>query len=152
MQKQLISLLIALCFINNEAALIAQELNVQVSRNNLIKMGLQKYIVGEPHVAINPANPDHLLIGAMLVNPNDKTDGPCVAFHSNDRGKTWTYNIFKHKNAADAWCAINKNGEAVFSLLGEEKMFVYHSKDGGKTWTDSTDLGKNHDHEAMTTA
>jgi hypothetical protein len=151
MQKQLISLVITLCFLVPQAALIAQALNVQVSRNNLIEMGLQQYIVGEPHVAINPSNPDHLLVGAMLINPNDKTDGPCVAFHSNNRGKTWSYNIFKQKNAADPWCVINKKGDAAFSLLGDENMFVYYSKDGGKTWTDSTDLGKHHDHETMTT-
>jgi hypothetical protein len=149
MQKCII-IIFSLVFILSNFYLHAQ--TVQVSKNVKIETGLKQYIVGEPHVAVHPKNKNHLLAGAMLINPGDNKDAPCISFYSIDGGKNWVTHIFPDKNSADPWCVINENGEAAFSLLGGANLWVYHSKDGGKTWTDSTDLGIRHDHETMTTA
>ncbi len=88
-------------------------------------------IYSEPHLAVNPANSNHLLIGTMYFNPSDEKDYGCLSMTSKDNGKTWSFFKFPIAEGADPWCEFTPNGEAVFSVLGLDSLYVYHSKDGG---------------------
>jgi hypothetical protein len=147
MRKNKLRLSIFLCL--HVLTGIAQTPSIKAGANKPIPLAMAQYRSGEPHVAVNPNNPNHLLAAAMLLHPDEQADGPVVALYSNDRGKNWRVHPFRFKSAADVWCIINEKGEGVLSLLDGDRLWVFHSPDGGRSWTDSTDLGRYHDHEAM---
>ena len=117
----------------------------------------------EPHLAIHPANPNHLLAGVSISWVQDTLEEirahGCAAFVSRDGGATWGRHEFS-LNCFDPQVAILPDGQAVFIALAELPglqprhsvwLIAFHSSDGGVTWDqEPTVLGRGHDHPAVT--
>ena len=114
----------------------------------------------EPHLAVDPANPQHMLAAVWA----STTDGPdehlrCASFVSLNSGESWIRHDFKIANCYDAQVAVLPDGQAVFSALGTlqglrpdrlDWLIVLHSDDGGMTWDERpTTLGYRFDHPAI---
>src|SRR5947209_4046714 len=74
----------------------------------------------EPHLAIDPSNPNHLLAAVWTASTSQDENQPrrCVSFESQNGGVTWSRHDFATLNCYDAQVAILSNGEAVFVTLG----------------------------------
>jgi BNR repeat-like domain/BNR/Asp-box repeat len=119
----------------------------------------------EPHLAIHPANPNHLLAAAWSAplseppSPKDAGAERCSSFVSHDGGATWSRHDFPITRCVDPQIAILPNGQAVFLGVGNfpgivpERgtwLIAYHSSDGGTTWDEKpTLIGHGHDHPAI---
>ena len=100
--------------------------------------------ISEPHMAVDPRNPNHLLIGVMVngIPTSPTVDHGCATFMSTDGGEHWTRHDFANKNCYDPWVVFLPDGSALFSTLGvdpilagqDEGLLVYRSPDGGRTW------------------
>jgi hypothetical protein len=119
----------------------------------------------EPHLAIDPSNPDRLL--AAVIVPSTMT-GPlqeqlraarCAAFASRDGGRSWTRRDFPYEQCGDPQVAVLPDGQAIVAMLARypgvrpdrsDWLIVFHSSDAGWTW-DATPalLGTSHDHDAV---
>jgi hypothetical protein len=93
----------------------------------------------EPHLSVDPRNPNHLVAAAMArVSPGNQNLG-CVAFSSFDGGSSWTsthLNVSGVTACADPWTAILHDGTALLSYLsnGGKEIVVLRSPNGGRTW------------------
>ncbi len=118
----------------------------------------------EPHLAVQPGNPDHLLASASIIPAAGTTkeiNAPehCVSLASRDGGKTWSRQEFMFAACFDAQVALLPDGQAVFVALAEipglvpktsSWLFAFHSADGGFTWDSSpTVVGRSNDHPAV---
>ncbi len=118
----------------------------------------------EPHVAINPTNPNNL-IGSWQQDrwSNGGAQGTAVGF-SFDAGATWTSrplpasrcgggntaNGGDYERASDPWVTISPNGTAyqmslaisgaTFQPGSASAMLVFRSTDGGRNWSNATTL------------
>ena len=104
----------------------------------------------EPHLAVNPKDPNNMVAGAMVSKP-DGTYG-ISAFSSFDGGRTWKSREFKVGDGADVWVAFLPDGTAVLSTLATERseLQVFRSTDGGRTWPEKfSTLGFGHDHPTL---
>lgn len=126
------------------------EPEILVGKNQLIDLGYPNHAFVECHLSINPNDPNHWLVGVIMVDPSKENDYWDVAVTSFDGGKSWKFYRFGVPEAADPWCIITESGEAAFSVLGYSNLYTYHSRDGGNTWnSDSIDLGEGHDHQVF---
>lgn len=165
-----LSLILSLCTVPTlhlwAVTLAGQE--VRVSEPHVVPIDLEGRPLIEPHLAVHPSNPDHLL-GAVMVSTTAQASNPaefrrigvdrtCVAFHSLDGGETWQRHDFPLSSCFDPWVAITAEGDAVLSVLASDAslpdqpggLVVYHSEDGGQTWAaDAVGLGTGHDHQTM---
>jgi hypothetical protein len=118
----------------------------------------------EPHLAVHPANPRHLLAAAFHASMSDSIEAVhrstrCSTFASIDGAATWTRHDFPLVDCFDAQVAITPDGQAVFLAVGIFEpivparnlwLVVYHSGDGGVTWDDKpTVIGRGHDHPTV---
>ena len=118
----------------------------------------------EPHLAIHPTNPRHLLGAAIIGDPtNIRGERPygqsCASFVSLDDGQTWDRHDFPLTHCFDPWVAITPDGHAVFTALAGHAslphqspsgLVVFHSADAGLTWDeDPIGLGSGHDHQTV---
>src|SRR5882762_5222291 len=73
----------------------------------------------EPHLAIHPSNPAHLLGAAWsaLTTADPNQARRCAAFVSVDRGAIWSRHDFPYENCYDEQVAILPDGQAVFVAL-----------------------------------
>lgn len=123
---------------------------IEVSGNVLIDLGSRQRSTGECFLAINPANPNHLLAGVLTGNPHDNKDYATTALASFDGGKTWRQAQMPMKQAADPWGIILPDGAAVLGDIGLGEVFrqaVYYTPDGGLTWRAPVEFGDGHDHD-----
>lgn len=114
----------------------------------------------EPHLAIHPGDPAHMLVGAIAVSA-DLTETDCVSFASMDGGERWTRHDFGLASCGDPWGVVLDDGTAILTVLGartggpadpglQAELLVYRSADGGRTWPDGpTSLGAGHDHQTV---
>jgi hypothetical protein len=98
----------------------------------------------EPFVAINPNNPNHMVVGA---NSWQSGDGhfEVYAYTTFDGGRTWTASQpyinrnASRLNAADPTVAFGSNGDVYFAFVAltpaQGAVAVSRSVDGGLTWT-----------------
>jgi hypothetical protein len=115
----------------------------------------------EPHLAVHPARPGHLLAAAWSALTTDDPDQArrCSSFVSRDNGTTWTRHDFAFANCFDEQVAILPDGQAVFVALATlpgltpadfDWLVVFHSSDGGLTWDPApTTLGWRFDHPSV---
>jgi hypothetical protein len=118
----------------------------------------------EPHLAIHPGNPNHLLATAWSAplsesQPDMDAGERCSTFVSRDGGATWSRHDFPLTRCGDPQVAILSDGQAIFLGVGNfpgivpERgtwLIVYHSSDGGLSWDDKpTLIGHGHDHPAI---
>lgn len=126
---------------------------VRVSDNLRVTGGLEQRSFFEPHLAVHPAQPNHLLAAAIVAETNESwlKTVTCWSFLSVDAGKTWERHSFPVTPCADPWVAITPEGHAVLAVAGAGgELIIFHSKDGGRTWNDSpVRLGRGHDHPTV---
>jgi hypothetical protein len=139
--------------------LLAQ--TIRVGENLRVARGLERRPLVEPHLAVHPSNPNHLL-GATIVSDVAAAWGEtqtCSSFLSLDGGTTWERHDFPITGCGDPWVAITPDGHAVLTALGAHKaltqqdgggLVVFHSADGGRTWDEKpVGLGRGHDHQTV---
>ncbi len=92
----------------------------------------------EVSIAINPTDPQNLIVGANLR----------YAFSSTDGGYTWTTRLLPTGTWGDPVVTFDGNGRAYFAHLSNpaggyfiERLIVHRSSDGGATWYDSAGVG-----------
>jgi hypothetical protein len=118
----------------------------------------------EPHLAVQPGNPDHLLAGAFIITAAGTTEQihatqHCVSFASHDGGATWSRHEFTFADCFDPQVALLPDGQAVFVALAEIPglvpknngwLFAFHSADGGFTWDGAPNVvSRSNDHPAV---
>jgi hypothetical protein len=101
----------------------------------------------EPFIAINPANPKHIVVGANSWQPGNGYF-EVYAYVSFDGGKTWNSSQpyinrdASRINAADPTIAFGNDGSVYFAFvaLGPARgaVAVSRSTDGGLTWSSQT--------------
>jgi hypothetical protein len=137
---------------------------IRISTQPLELPGLIDKPLGEPHLAVHPSNPNHLL-GATMVHDRtavlSDTAGRrklrCATFVSTDGGATWVTHTFPIMGCFDPQVSITADGHAIFAALGDDPRLTqgdglvsYHSTDGGLTWSDRpAGLGRGHDHPVV---
>ncbi|PYU36865.1 MAG: hypothetical protein DMG54_35535 [Acidobacteria bacterium] len=103
--------------------------------------------VVEPHLSINPRNPNNLIAGAMVAQSDYNYS--VIGLSSLDGGLTWYKHEFSAKGAGDVWTAFVADGTAVLSFLAQpdSALQVFRSGDGGRTWSErpaTTARGQDH--------
>jgi len=122
----------------------------EVGEDRLVSAEGPRLPLVEPHLAVNPKDPNNMVAGAMVSKP-DGTYG-AVAFSTFDGGRTWKSHEFKIGDGGDVWVAFLPDGAAVFSTLAGERseLQVFRSADGGRNWPSKpTSLGFGHDHPTL---
>lgn len=137
-----------------------QKVQVKIGKNILVGTEPKESQLIEPHVAVHPTNPNHLIATAAVVSTTKKSDldiEHCVVFVSRDAGKTWKRTDMTGQAGLDAWVAFSEKKVIVTTLgphpiYNEYKfnhgnhMLAYISKDGGDSWTKNPQsLGGYHD-------
>jgi len=79
--------------------------NIAVGENVRVAHGPETRPLVEPHLAVHPTNPNHLLAAAIA---GDKADAfsdkqTCSSFLSTDGGRTWQRHDFQVSDCADPW-------------------------------------------------
>lgn len=114
----------------------------------------------EPHPAVSPTDPRHVVIGAIAATPAGREEEwTCVVLTTLDEGGSWGVTDLEIERCIDPWIVFD--GSAVVATgvaLGSEgspdfRLLARRSEDGGVTWVDSsTDLGEPHDHPIIVSA
>ncbi len=108
---------------------------ITVGRNIPIVQRTGADIYLEPHLAIDPANHQHLALGAISIQSSVPS---VIAFHSNDGGQLWHSAALPgtdRKAAFDPWLAFGPSGDIYMAaLIGAADIVVHRSSDGGQNW------------------
>ena len=124
----------------------ARQIRVEVGDRVHVSGDMHVVVHIEAHLAINPANTDHLLGASSVFSPNPYIPS-IAAFTSFDGGKTWERFVpeapspedqFPWPGVLDAWTSVGADGTAYVSALqlterGGE-VYVWRSPDGGRSW------------------
>jgi hypothetical protein len=113
----------------------------------------------EPFLAVDPADPSHFVVGAIVAPTTADSPWHCAAFASFDEGATWTRSDFAMERCIDPWLLFTPDGAVLFigiELLrdvgGDDRfhLVAFRSGDGGLSWTDEpTSLGRAHEHAML---
>lgn len=127
---------------------------VEVGETVTIRSRFADRPVVEPHVSAHPSDPDHLLVGAMVITDvaHPYQSARLSSFTSADGGTTWTETAHDWWGY-DPWTVILPDGEAILSWIGTPRRFEHRfplaflsSDDGGVTWrTERQRMPGNHD-------
>ncbi len=141
----------------------AASLGVHVGTPVRVTGGRTNLPVVEPHLAVHPRIPHHLLAVAMVTTADTswrvaRAQQGCAAFLSRDGGQSWAQYDFDVFDCADPWVLLLPNGHAVVSMLAVSRqdtaagaqLQVFHSSNAGTTWDiKPTPLGRGHDHPTL---
>jgi hypothetical protein len=138
--------------------------SVEASRDDSLAVDVGNRWLVYPQLAVNPTDPEHLLVAAVVTDPSEDITPihrRCMSAASFDAGDTWVTHEFPVTDCGDPWGAITFEGEAVFTALGEDPslpeqgrtgLVVYHSADGGRIWNEQPiGLGDGHDRQTLVT-
>ena len=130
------------------------ESTVEIISENLVHRDSQGFPLVEPHLAANPRDPAHLVVGVIVVTEPDLTGTTCAALTTFDGGHTWVRHDFELDGiCGDPWVAFAPDGTVLLSVLLQGKLFLFRSSDGGRSWPDeSMSFGSGHDHPTMVVA
>jgi len=111
----------------------------------------------EPHLAVDPKDPSHLVAAAIVIKKNDLSVADCAALVSFDGGMAWTRHDFSLLECGDPWVAIAEDGTILLTVMGRapgqderpDHVLVFRSDDRGRTWRGPLSLGTGHDHETI---
>jgi hypothetical protein len=101
------------------------------------------YPLVEPHLAVSPVDPQHLVVGAIVAAPERSVAWYCSAFVSRDGGETWARHDLTIDRCIDPWVSVLADGSALLAAIeirrdveGDERfrLVVYRSVDGGMSW------------------
>lgn len=107
----------------------------------------------EPHLAVNPADPRHLLAGSIVFRDDRMTSEVLLSL---DGGAGWTRTRFPGC-AGDPWLAWGSGENAYFSCLAAGDaptgVLVFRSNDGGRSWGEAVAVprgdGGSFDHTSL---
>jgi hypothetical protein len=113
----------------------------------------------EPHVAVNPMDPLHVVVGAIVAGP-DRQLGPwhCSVYTTPDGGRQWSSHAFPIDRCIDPWLVFTDSATVLFAATeitrqgeGDDRfrLALYRSEDGGGTWAEGPALGRTHEHAQM---
>lgn len=140
----------------------AQTPRIELEEPVLVSGGIDHPLT-EPHLVVDPNDPDHLLVAAITarepqVRGSRRPASHITLFQSWDRGRTWGSRAFDEgiELGADPWLAMNDSGVVVLASLngisGPDAgvfLLTFVSPDGGRTWSGPTNLGRAHDRETV---
>lgn len=131
----------------------------KVGKNHAIPYSNLSCPLVEPHLAVNPANGNHMVVTAIVFDAAapTTTGDHIVVFATKDNGRTWKQTSLQMTHGGDPWVAIrNDNDVVLVALAGYNNtpgtsLVYYTSSDGGFTWSaEPVRLGGGHDHPTMT--
>lgn len=134
---------------------------IQVGQNARVSADSFSRPLVEPHIAVNPRSPDHLVAAAIVSKAVDASgdDRYCAVFTTFDGGRSWSAHAFAQAlECADPWVVIGPNGSAYAVVLGIREgqsgrrngLFFFRSEDGGRTWAhEPTFFPGGHDRPAV---
>lgn len=113
----------------------------------------------EPHLAVDPVDPEHLVLGAIVVD-GDRDPWHCAALTSGDGGATWSRIDFPALDRCiDPWAVALPDGRALLSGIEIRRdadtperfrLLAFGSDDGGWSWSVEPDtLGLGFDHPVL---
>lgn len=128
---------------------------IQISKADApIEAGGSDLPLTEPYTAVDPTNPDHVVVGSIVAPTTEDSPWRCAAFTSFDGGSSWSRHDFDMERCIDPWINYMSDGTVLFTGIeiqdGYEeawrfRMVQYRSVDG--RWTDDpVSLGRTHDH------
>lgn len=132
---------------------------IRIVMEGAVDAGTPALPLVEPHVRVDPADPDHVVVGAIVAAPDRAGPWHCAALTSFDRGGSWTRTDFGMERCIDPWVTF-PGGDSVMVtgielLSGVEggdrfRLVAFHSGDGGRRWTaEPSVLGRSFDHPAL---
>jgi hypothetical protein len=141
----------------------ADRWSIQVREDRAVEIGLEGRILVYPHLAVHPANPDHLLGTVWVSGPaadhRERIEiDRCATIPSTDGGRSWKRHDFPYAACGDPWVAFAADGTALFTAMvrhadypsSTDAVVVHRSTDGGATWNERpVDLGRGHDHQMV---
>ncbi|MEM7087819.1 MAG: sialidase family protein [Bacteroidota bacterium] len=134
--------------------------NFEVVEEKLVSGGIE-YPLSEPHLVIDPNDPNHFIGASILTTKWEEGSPPkshIVVLQSWDEGKSWNEKHFDHNITlgADPWLSMNKKGTLILTSLNRmvnkrsTYLLCFVSNDGGKTWDDNyLNLGFAHDRQSI---
>ena len=156
-------LLIGVAVLGGPAESLSQERPVEVLPSVQVSADLPGVPHVEPHLAVNPKDPEHLVAASMVAEPDRDRIGLAV-FVSRDAGQSWVRQRLPtapaNTTVADPWVAIGDSGYVFVGVLTRVPEAgvvgdVYRSTDGGLTWEDPVRLpaggGASYDHLVLAT-
>lgn len=113
----------------------------------------------EPHLAVSPDDPQHLIVGAIVVD-GDRDPWHCTALTSVDGGRSWArVDLPALDRCIDPWVVALGNGRMQVSGIEIRRdaetperfrLLAFRSTDGGRSWNESPDtLGLGFDHPIL---
>lgn len=112
----------------------AAQAGVQVGANVLVSGDAAEMPHVEPHLAVDPGDPRHLLGAAMWVDLDGRL--ATAAYTSFDAGQSWRRREFPQCEF-DPWVAFARDGTAYHSCVAHGdvgRVVVFRSDDGGLSW------------------
>jgi hypothetical protein len=156
---------IGLLFFLVAAGRFASAQSIKVAASTLVATAPPDHPITEPHLAIDPTHPDHLVAAAYLSAkpglkfPAGQDEQTCATFVSQDSGATWARHDFDATWCADPWVATTPDGQVLVTMVakhaalaaqGANGLVAFHSNDRGRSWDSlPIGLGRNHDHPTM---
>src|SRR5688500_17438331 len=91
----------------------------KMGKNEIIRYSNPLCPLVEPHLAINPADNNHMVVAAIAFDPAPPTPvGKRIAvFATKDNGKTWKQTDLTMTHGADPWVAIRNDKDVVLVTL-----------------------------------
>ena len=112
---------------------------------NKIKIWNSIYNQIETTIAVNPTDPNNIIIGVINITSNNTNEWVGV-FYTFDGGTQWSaIEQLSIEGAADPEIAFDEDGVAyiVYHKYSEKKVYLKKSYDGGITWPDTSLVTQN---------
>ena len=132
---------------------------IQVGKNIRVSADSFSRPLVEPHIAVDPRNPNHLVAVTIVASATANNESYCAALVSFDAGRSWSAHAFAQPSeCSDPWVVIAPNGWAYAVVLGTREdqsgrrngLLFYWSEDGGRTWAhEPTFFPGGHDRPAV---
>ena len=112
----------------------------------------------EPHVAVNPGDPGHWVVGTIVTDPTQREHWSCAALTTTDAGRTWRRHDLEMDRCIDPWAIIAADGTAIVTAIeiqsgheGDDRFVLLRSasSDRGQTWSDQRSLGGTFEHNMV---
>lgn len=119
----------------------------------------QELVHVEPHLAIDPFDPDHWIVGTIVTAPDQQSDWRCAVLTSFDAGGTWLRHDFDMGRCIDPWIAFVGDDRISATMTeiqegheGDRRLMLLHaeSTDGGRTWSKAVPSGRTVEHAMVT--